>query len=642
MTSKSSLMAGAAAVAMMFAMPQASWAQTATEQQEQVPAVELPPVTEQAPAEEQAPAAEQAPATEPQQQQAEPAQQEQAPPPEPAQEQQAEPVQQEQAPADQASEQAKEQVEDNAGKKQKKAEERAQKKQQKAEEQAQKKQKKADEETAAEPAQQEQAPAATEEQQQAEPAQQEQAPAATEEQQQAEPAQQEQAPAATEEQQQAEPSQPQQPVAEDPKPAFTADSVLGDDRTPTEMTDSDLRERIRAAEELAASDQTPRRQRRQLQEKLAADQAELNARIAASTGVTVQNIDVSAKVGEITGDNRKAADLADDELRQRIQQTRGLLALEGLSDQQSQSLRQVLDADRAEIRSRVAARDEEQRQTRRADDGDGRKRSDELPMRGDQLTLRDLLEDDRPADDLTTNALERRIDANRRAMRLDNLDGRQREALRERMREDRQAMRGRLGERRERRRERLNDPAYAIAIAAGVIATAAILSRPNIAAAEAYDEDIEDWLTAGPLVETRRRYRVEDFRDQPRLRYAVPGIEVDTVRFGFGEGFLREEEIPKLDRIGETIERIVAGNPDEVFMIEGHTDAVGTEAANMKLSEDRAEAVKQALLEYFNIGEENLVTVGRGELYPKIPTQAAEAENRRVSVRRITPLLARR
>jgi hypothetical protein len=51
--------------------------------------------------------------------------------------------------------------------------------------------------------------------------------------------------------------------------------------------------------------------------------------------------------------------------------------------------------------------------------------------------------------------------------------------------------------------------------------------------------------------------------------------------------------------------------------------------------------VKQALLEYFNIGEENLVTVGRGELYPKIPTQAAEAENRRVSVRRITPLLAR-
>ncbi len=431
-------------------------------------------------------------------------------------------------------------------------------------------------------------------------------------------------------------------MAEDPKPVVTADSVLGDDRPATEMTDADLRERIRAAEELAASDQTPRRQRRQLKEKLAADQAELNARIAASTGVAVQNIDVSEKVNEITGDNRKARDLGDDELRSRIQETRGLLALEGLSRDQKQALREVLDADRAEIRSRVAARDADRERNRRGDDAEDSRRSDELPMRGDQLTVRDLLEDDRPADDLTTRALERRIDANRRALRLDNLSDRQRRALRERMREDRQAMRSRFGNRRERRRERLDDPAFALAVAAGAIATAAILSRPNIAAAEAYDEEIEDWLTAAPLVETDRRYRVEDFRDQPRLRYAVPGIELDTVQFGFGEGFLREEELPKLDRIGETIERIVAGNPDEVFLIEGHTDAVGTEAANMKLSQERAEAVKQALLEYFNIGEDNLVTVGRGEMYPKIPTQEAEPENRRVSVRRITPLLARR
>ena len=85
----------------------------------------------------------------------------------------------------------------------------------------------------------------------------------------------------------------------------------------------------------------------------------------------------------------------------------------------------------------------------------------------------------------------------------------------------------------------------------------------------------------------------------------------------------------------------MAGNPDEVFLIEGHTDAVGTEAANMKLSEERAEAVRQALLQYFNISESNLATVGRGELYLKIPTDQPEAENRRVSVRRITPLLAR-
>ena len=55
-------------------------------------------------------------------------------------------------------------------------------------------------------------------------------------------------------------------------------------------------------------------------------------------------------------------------------------------------------------------------------------------------------------------------------------------------------------------------------------------------------------------------------------------IEIDTVHFGFGEGFLREEEIDKLDRIAQVLERILAKNPGEVFMIEGHTDAVGSDA----------------------------------------------------------------
>jgi outer membrane protein OmpA-like peptidoglycan-associated protein len=651
MNIRNQLMAGAAAISIMLVTQQGAWAQTATTEQEQSPA----PAAEQAPA----PAAEQAPtATE---QQAEPAQQEQAPP---ATEQQAEPAQQEQAPpaTEQQAEPAQQEQAPAANEQQ--AEPAQQEQAPAATEQqaepAQQEQAPAANEQQAEPAQQEQAPAATEQQaeqpakkerkkkqaseeqpapegQTAEPAQQEQAPAANE--QQAEPAQQEQAPAASK--QDAGTAEPQQAVEQDPKPQFTADSVLGDDRAASELTDADLRERIRAAEELSANEQTPRRQRRQLSQKLEADKAELNARIAASTGVAVQNIDVSAKVNEVTGDNRRAAELKDNELRERIQATRGLLALEGLDDRQRKQLRDVLAGDRQEIRSRVAARDGTRRQRNRDEDGDGRNRSDDLPMRGNQLTLRDLLEDDRPADDLTASALERRIDANRRALRLDNLTDRQQQALRERMRSDRQALRTRFGNRRERRRERLNDPAFALAVAAGAVATAVILSRPNIAAAEAYDEEIEDWLTAAPLVETKKRYRVEDFRAQPRLRYAVPGIEVDTVRFGFGEGFLREEEIPKLDRIGATIERIVAGNPDEVFLIEGHTDAVGTEAANMKLSQERAEAVKQMLMEYFNIGDENLATVGRGELYPKIPTQEAEAENRRVSVRRITPLLAR-
>jgi outer membrane protein OmpA-like peptidoglycan-associated protein len=120
----------------------------------------------------------------------------------------------------------------------------------------------------------------------------------------------------------------------------------------------------------------------------------------------------------------------------------------------------------------------------------------------------------------------------------------------------------------------------------------------------------------------------------------MPGIEIDTLNFDFGSAEVRPEEIDKLDAIAEVIERIVEERPDEVFLIEGHTDAVGSDAANDALSQRRAEAVVEALLDYYAIYPENLQTVGLGERYLKIWTEEPEEENRRVTIRRITPLLA--
>jgi outer membrane protein OmpA-like peptidoglycan-associated protein len=132
---------------------------------------------------------------------------------------------------------------------------------------------------------------------------------------------------------------------------------------------------------------------------------------------------------------------------------------------------------------------------------------------------------------------------------------------------------------------------------------------------------------------------VEEIERTPAARNAVARIEIDTVNFGFGEGFLREEEIDKLDRIAQVLERILAKNPEEIFLLEGHTDAVGSDASNLALSRQRAQAVKEALTTYYVIPTENLKTVGLGERYLKIPTQQAEAENRRVSLARITQLV---
>ena len=72
-------------------------------------------------------------------------------------------------------------------------------------------------------------------------------------------------------------------------------------------------------------------------------------------------------------------------------------------------------------------------------------------------------------------------------------------------------------------------------------------------------------------------------------------------------------------------------------MLPALNDAVGSPGYNLDLSRKRAEAVKNALVEYFVISPDNLATIGYGEQFLKIPTPEDESENRRVSVRRISP-----
>jgi OmpA-OmpF porin, OOP family len=83
----------------------------------------------------------------------------------------------------------------------------------------------------------------------------------------------------------------------------------------------------------------------------------------------------------------------------------------------------------------------------------------------------------------------------------------------------------------------------------------------------------------------------------------------------------------------------IAADPGEVFLIEGHTDTVGSEIDNLSLSDRRAESVALVLSQQFGVPAENLTTQGYGDQYLKVPTQDPERANRHVTVRRITPLL---
>ena len=76
-----------------------------------------------------------------------------------------------------------------------------------------------------------------------------------------------------------------------------------------------------------------------------------------------------------------------------------------------------------------------------------------------------------------------------------------------------------------------------------------------------------------------------------------------------------------------------------MFLVEGYTDAVGSEVDNLSLSDRRAESVATILTQNFGIPPENLTSQGYGEQFLKVNTQEASRENRRVTIRRITPLL---
>ncbi|MFZ5750376.1 MAG: OmpA family protein, partial [Pseudomonadota bacterium] len=136
-----------------------------------------------------------------------------------------------------------------------------------------------------------------------------------------------------------------------------------------------------------------------------------------------------------------------------------------------------------------------------------------------------------------------------------------------------------------------------------------------------------------------RRFSLSQVRDIARVRALVPEIDFASITFDTGSAAIAPEQARALSGLGRLIQDFVAENPREVFLIEGHTDAVGSAAANLALSDRRAETVALALTEYFGVPPENLVVQGYGEEFLRVPTDAAERANRRVAVRRITDLL---
>lgn len=107
-------------------------------------------------------------------------------------------------------------------------------------------------------------------------------------------------------------------------------------------------------------------------------------------------------------------------------------------------------------------------------------------------------------------------------------------------------------------------------------------------------------------------------------------IKLENLIFARGRSVISSDSFEELDRLVQWLDE----RPDKIIQLEGHTDFQGNSAANMELSQDRVEAVKEYLVDK-NIKKNRVLTKAFGGTQPLSTerTDEAQAMNRRVEVR---------
>jgi outer membrane protein OmpA-like peptidoglycan-associated protein len=153
------------------------------------------------------------------------------------------------------------------------------------------------------------------------------------------------------------------------------------------------------------------------------------------------------------------------------------------------------------------------------------------------------------------------------------------------------------------------------------------------------DRDYYRFLEQPPVEPVERVYSLDEVRYSARIRDKVRRIDLDTITFATGSADIPMAQARSLRKVADAINKALAKNPAETFLIEGHTDAVGSDESNLVLSDQRAASVANVLTDVYGIPPENLATQGYGERYLKVQTLGPEQQNRRVTIRRVTPLV---
>src|SRR6185437_4314495 len=170
---------------------------------------------------------------------------------------------------------------------------------------------------------------------------------------------------------------------------------------------------------------------------------------------------------------------------------------------------------------------------------------------------------------------------------------------------------------------------------------ALIVASPGLAFAEdrtgPSSGEILRQLDAAPRQRVRPEDRVtiQEFRRRPELRRAAPSIDIQAINFEFASAEIPRSEFRKVREIATALDQLSRRRRGARFLIEGHTDAVGSRESNQILSERRAASLKRVLVREFGVPARLLETVGYGEDFLLVNTPNENWRNRRVTIRRI-------
>ena len=105
-------------------------------------------------------------------------------------------------------------------------------------------------------------------------------------------------------------------------------------------------------------------------------------------------------------------------------------------------------------------------------------------------------------------------------------------------------------------------------------------------------------------------------------------LKFNSMKFDNGDATLKTRMFADLDKIID----FMLDNPGFVLKIDGHTDADGDPALNLKLSEDRANAIKEYLVAFGQLDPDRITATGYGSTKPIVEenTEADKQLNRRV------------